>query len=79
MARECHSTETRGQMIRITFEQGRYRVQALTEPARAWLSKYASDRVSISRFGDAGVVVDSRFLVDVIDAAKNVGFQVERQ
>jgi hypothetical protein len=65
-------------MIRITLEKGRYRVQALSEPARSWLSEYASDRVSIHRFED-GIIVDPRFLADLLDCAKSVGLKVERE
>jgi hypothetical protein len=65
-------------MIRITFEQGRYRVQALSEPARAWLSEYASERTSFHRAGDAVGVVDARFLADVLDSAKSAGLTIER-
>jgi hypothetical protein len=65
-------------MIRITFAKGRYRVQALNEPARRWLSEYASDRVSIPRIDD-GIIIDPRFLADLLDCAKSVGLQVERE
>jgi hypothetical protein len=63
-------------MIQIVFEGGRYHVQARTETAEQWLADYARDRPACQMRGDA-VLIDPRFLSDLIDCARSVGFQVE--
>jgi hypothetical protein len=64
-------------MIRISFTQGRYLAQPTDDSARAWLASYVAQRTLIQRTAD-GVLIDARFVGDLIDAAKMDGLSVER-
>jgi hypothetical protein len=63
-------------MIRISFTQGRYLARPIDDAARTWLASYAAREASIQRTGD-GVLIDTRFVSDFIDAATKDGLAVE--
>jgi hypothetical protein len=64
-------------MIQILFTHGRYLARPISESARIWLASYAANRAAIQHAGD-GVLIDTRFLSDFVDAARKSGLAVER-
>lgn len=64
-------------MIRLTLIQGHYRVEPLGQRSRDWLADYAAARPTLNA-SEGRVMVDPRFLGDMLDAAARDGIPVER-